>query len=181
MSGISRPGEEEPGDEPGASAVMVSEGTRAWPMLGRGRSIELDLDCCAVDAEPRSGTAPEAGLREEEGAEGEGTVAARPAADVIVPAAGVVFKMRWTIAPLLRSYSFNNLLSASAFPFKSSRCDSTATVLPAEEEDEEAAVTSALRSRTLSVGCAVMVYVRAGLSDLMVNSRDSATYQCMRE
>lgn len=135
--------------------MMVSEGTRAWPILGRGRSIELGLGCCAVDAEPRSGTAPEAGLREEEGAEGEGTIAGRPAADVIVPAAeeGGAFRMRWTIAPLLRSYSFNNLLSASAFPFKSSRCDSTATVLlPAEEEDEEAAVTSALRSRTLSVG-----------------------------
>lgn len=72
----------------------------------------------------------------------------------------VGLRTRWTVDPSAISYSFNSLLSASAFPFSSNLCEST------EGADGEVAATRDLSVEMGSVSEAVMGNVRDGLRDL---------------
>jgi hypothetical protein len=72
----------------------------------------------------------------------------------------VGLRTRWTVDPSAISYSFNSLLSASAFPLSSNLCEST------DGADGDEAATRDLSVEMGSVREAVMGNVRDGLRDL---------------
>jgi hypothetical protein len=111
---------------------MVREGTRAWPCPeGRGRELEDEEagtgeEPCWIETPASSGLGTVDLSVEVEAGRGVGEAIAVPVEEDMSAVAEVVgLRTKWIVAPSVISYSFNNLLSASALPLSKSRCDST--------------------------------------------------------